>query len=209
LNYPTWHGDHVFLGGIVGKVIYVTGAPASGKSTTTQLLLKKVAGTELWEYGARLTDYLRSKGIDLADQATLRAMSSKVAVAAAVKELDDLLIRFVAENRDRSHVLIDSHPVTKEAYGFRITAFRDEQIKALAPDEIWFFYTMPEVAAERIRSNPQGRPLIGIEVARMHTNLQASVAATYGIAAGCAVYMFDSDRDQDGFVAELQNRLGN
>ena len=61
---------------------------------------------------------------------------------------------------------------------------------------------------ERIRRDPGGRPLISVEEARMHTFMQASVAANYGIIAGCPVYLFDSDTVQDHLVEQLRARLG-
>ena len=176
----------------MGRVVYVTGAPASGKSTTTAMMLLGMDGVSVWEYGARLTAHLRAGGVDVADQDELRRQSSRLAVAKAVDEVDDQLLAFVAATRGRGHVLIDSHPVTREHHGLRITAFSHEHFRHLAPDEIWCFYTAPEVA---------------VETARMHTILQASVAAAYGIAAGCPVYLFDTDREQAGLVAELRARL--
>ncbi|RYC31261.1 AAA family ATPase [Lichenibacterium minor] len=191
----------------MGKVVYVTGAPASGKSTTTGLLAAMVPGIERWEYGARLTDHLRREGIDLADQNQLRRESSKVALAGTIRELDRLLLAFVEDRRGGAHVLIDSHPVTKEDYGFRVTAFSQSDFVRLRPDEIWVLYTTPEVAVSRIRDDPGGRPAIDIETARMHTFLQASVATTYGIIAGCPVHVFDTDRDPDALVRDLAGRL--
>ncbi|SOB80704.1 adenylate kinase [Sphingomonas guangdongensis] len=184
----------------MSKVIYVTGAPASGKSTTTKLLLERVEAVEVWEYGARLVEHLRKTGVDIADQDELREKSSRLAVAAAVDRVDDALLEFVGERRGRGHVVIDSHPVTREHHGFRITAFSHDRFRLLAPDEIWCFYTAPEVAVARIAADPRGRPMVDVETARMHTMLQASVAATYGIVAGCPVYLFDTDRDQESLV---------
>lgn len=192
----------------MGKVVYVTGAPASGKSTTTRLMLGGMGGIAVWEYGARLTEHLRAAGVDLADQDELRQKSSRLAIADAIDEVDDRLLEFVAARRLEGHVLIDSHPVTREHHGFRITAFSHDRFRTLAPDEIWCFYTAPEVAVAHIAADPRGRPAVDVETARMHTMLQASVAATYGIAAGCPVYLFDTDCDQGELVAELRNRLG-
>ncbi len=191
----------------MGQVIYVTGAPASGKSTTTQALLKAMPGVALWEYGARLTEHLRSRGVDLVDQKELREKSSHVALGEVINEVDDHLLAFVAERRAFGHVIIDSHPVTREHYGFRITAFSHERFRMLAPNEVWCFYTAPEIAIARIEADPRGRPQIDVETARTHTSLQASVAATYGIAAGCPVYLFDTDREQSELVTELKARL--
>lgn len=191
----------------MGKVVYVTGTPAAGKSTTTGLLAAMVPGIERWEYGARLTDHLRREGTDLADQDQLRRESSKVALARTIRELDRRLLEFVEDQRGRAHVLIDSHPVTKEDHGFRVTAFSQSDFVRLRPDEIWVLYTSPEITVSHIRDDPGGRPAISVETARLHTFLQASVAMNYGIVAGCPVHLFDTDRDRDALVQELAGRL--
>ena len=105
-------------------------------------------------------------------------------------------------------MIIDSHPVTKETYGFRVTAFAQEKVQRLRPDEIWVLYTAPCVMRERIRRTPGGRPMITEEEARMHTSTQVSVAVSYGIMTGSPVYLFDTDQDQALIVNSLLERLG-
>lgn len=192
---------------MVYKVVYVTGAPASGKTSSTARLLEQVPHVGVWEYGARLTEFIKARGSDIVDQRELRARSADVVTPADINALDDLLRECVRQRRDTQHLLIDSHPVTKEQYGFRVTAFSLDRFMSLRPNEIWLFYTSPEVTVERIRRDAAGRPEITIEEARMHTMTQASVAATYGIAAGCPVYMFDTDLDQMELLDKLRGRL--
>lgn len=189
------------------KTIYLTGAPASGKSSTLALLEAQDRNLQVWEYGARLTAYIQGQGQALADQAQLRSQSSIIVRPEHVDALDEQLIKWTQKRRSHSHVLIDSHPVTKEAYGFRVTAFSEQKIRQLRPDEIWVFYTSPDVALQRIRHKADGRPEISLEEARMHTISQAAVATTYGVLCGCPVYMFDTDRNQQELVEVLVKRL--
>jgi adenylate kinase len=189
------------------RVIYVTGAPASGKSSTLARLHAMLPQVGVWEYGAKLTEFLKARGADIADQRELRSRSAGVVTPADINALDNLLQEWVEERRDSQHLLIDSHPVTKEQYGFRATAFSLDRIKSLGLSEIWLFYCPPEITVERIRRGPAGRPEIALEEARMHTFAQASVAVTYGVAAGCPVYMFDTNVDQTELVIRLRGRL--
>lgn len=189
------------------KTVYVTGAPASGKSSTTLRLRDSLPNIEVWEYGGRLTSFLQARNSTLANQDELRTRSATIATPEHIDAVDDLLLDWIRKGRSSCHLLIDSHPVTKEEYGFRITAFSLDRFKALGPDEIWFFYTEPEVTIERIAKNAAGRPSISKEEARMHTFAQGAVAATYGIAAGCPVYMFDTDTSQEELVERLRRRL--
>lgn len=189
------------------KVIYLTGAPAAGKSSTTKLLASRVPELLLWEYGARLTDFVMARSVDIASQDDLRTRSADVVTPDDVAEVDRALLAFVQENRSTHHVVIDSHPVTKESYGYRITPFSFDQVRSLAPDEIWVLYASPEETRRRIAKESGGRPMISVEEARMHSALQASVAATYSISVGCPAYLFDTALVQDELVSRLEQRL--
>lgn len=172
-----------------------------------RLLAARQPDLQVWEYGARLTTFLQDRGASVSSQDELRAHSAKIATPDDINALDEELLRWWGQARMRGSAVIDSHAVTKEDYGFRVTAFSIEQFQQLAPDEIWLFYTAPEVALERISRAPGGRPMISVEEARMHTAAQASVASTFAIASGCPLYMFDTDTDQDSLVDRLICRL--
>ncbi|MDR6332338.1 adenylate kinase [Xanthobacter flavus] len=171
------------------------------------LLKQQVADLDVWEYGARLTSYLQKQGRSIGSQEDLRSLSAKVALPSDITALDDELLEWTKTRRLHGHVAIDSHPVTKEQYGFRVTAFSAERFKKLGPDEIWLFYVSPEVTLERIATASGGRPAITIEEARIHSAAQASVACTFAIAVGCPVYMFDTDVPQEELVGILASRL--
>ncbi|MDP3634931.1 ATP-binding protein [Phenylobacterium sp.] len=191
----------------MGKVVYLTGAPASGKSSTTRLLREGDPELLVWEYGARLTEHINGRSVGIVHQDQLRERSASVVTAADIEDVDRALLEFVATHRSTHNIIIDSHPVTKEAFGFRITPFSLEQFRRLAPDEIWLLYVSPKVTIERIANDPAGRPTVSEEDARLHTSLQASVAATYGISIGRAVHLFDGAGDRSELIARLQKRL--
>jgi adenylate kinase len=191
----------------MSKVIYLTGAPAAGKSSTTRMMAERVPGLLVWEYGARLTDHIMAKATDITGQSDLRARSAGVVRPEDVAEVDQALLAFVKKHRPTNHVLIDSHPVTKEVYGYRITPFSFRQFQALRPDEIWVLYANPQETIRRISADAGGRPIVTEEEARLHTFLQAAVAATYGISLRCPVYMFDTAAAGDELVDRLVDRL--
>lgn len=194
--------------GDLAKVIYLTGAPASGKSSTTRLLADVVPGLLVWEYGLYLTEHVAKRSGAVTSQDNLRKHSSSVVAPEDVAQVDLALLDFVATNRVSKNIVIDSHPVTKESYGFRITPFSLEQFKLLAPDEIWFFYASPVATVTRIANDAAGRPMISEEEARMHTVLQSSVAATYGMSLGTPVYLFDTTTvDRPDLISRLAQRL--
>ena len=189
------------------KVIYLAGAPAAGKSSTTRMLAEQVPNLLIWEYGARLTEYLKTRSLEVRSQDDLRFRSSGLVTPADVAAVDQLLAAFVQEHRLNQPVVIDSHPVTKETYGYRITAFSHDKIAQLTTDEIWVLFASPDETRRRIADEPDGRPMITDEEARMHTALQASVAATYGIITGAPVYLFDTAQPRKDLVDRLVGRL--
>lgn len=189
------------------KVIYLTGAPAAGKSSTTKLLMSRATDILVWEYGSRLTDYCKHKYPGISSQTQIRTQSAQLITSGDIEALDQELLAFVDKNRLENHIIIDSHAVTKEESGYRITPFSLSQFAALSPDEIWVLYASPEETRRRIAENSGGRPLVTEEEARMHTMLQASVAATYSMSIRCPVYLFDTASPRDALVERLAERL--
>lgn len=122
----------------------------------------------------------------------IREKSGTVVRPEDVQELDDRLVAWVADERMRSPIVIDSHPVTKEAYGFRVTAFSTGQVLQLAPDCIVCLYAAPEELERRIRANPQGRPLPSLYELGLHTQVQVDVAVQYGVLLGKPCHLMDS-----------------
>ena len=183
-------------------VIYLTGAPATGKSSLCQELADAVEAIEVFEYGAELTAYLNEKhrkGSDFS-QDELRRMSAKVANKEDIEVVDDRLLSMVKEKRRDHVVLIDSHAVTKESYGFRVTGFDIERIRLLEPTHIVCLYAWPGVVRARISQDSGGRPHVSGEEAEMHAHLQSSVAIGYGLATGAPVYFFDSSVERHELV---------
>jgi adenylate kinase len=189
------------------EVMYLTGAPAAGKSSVSRVLQELVAPLAVFEYGQRLTEYLARERAGLT-QTSIREQSARVVTPQDVAAVDRQLTEFVDSERERSHVLIDSHPVTKERYGFRVTAYSLEGIRRLAPTMVCMLYTPPAVALERIGAAPDGRPMISEFEAQFHTELQASVAATYAVGLGVPMYLIDSSRSLAEVAGELARRFG-
>lgn len=189
------------------KVIYLTGAPAAGKSSTTRLLSERVTDLLIWEYGVKLTEHCAARSASVLGQEEVRARSAALVTIEDVGIVDHALLQFVDKNRFSRNIIVDSHPVTKEEWGFRITPFSFDQFARLAPDEIWTLYASPEETHRRIGNDSGGRPLVTEEEARMHTMLQASVAATYGMSIRCPVYLFDTTLPRDELLSRLAGRL--
>lgn len=181
-------------------VIYLTGAPATGKSSLCRELSKKLIPLKVIEYGSELTKYINSKISSEFTQEDIRARSSSVITKQDVDDVDRLVVKEIAECRLHSHVIIDSHAVTKEEYGYRVTSFNPTMLSSLNPSFIVNLYTESEIALERISSNSAGRPSITNFEAGMHTQLQSGLSLTYGVLSGVPIYFLDSDVERDILV---------
>jgi adenylate kinase len=188
------------------QVIYLTGAPATGKSTLMASLAGKLAPLVSFSYSKELADYVSRRDRTTYTQDDMRRHSASVITPEDVLAVDGKLIKLVADRRNSCHLVIDSHAVTKEAYGFRVTAFKAEQIEAIRPTMIVVLYASPEVLIERIRRNEQGRPVPSPYEAMFHSDLQGAVALIYGIRVGVPVYFFDSNRPVEQLVGEITKR---
>ncbi|MBL8124179.1 MAG: AAA family ATPase [Blastocatellia bacterium] len=188
-------------------VIYLTGAPASGKSTLVELLEGNFQPMKTFVYSRVLADYLREKSVRQYSQDHLREKSAQLITPDDIEIVDTRLLDFVTENAKKAHIVIDSHAVTKETYGFRVTPFSLEQLRKLSPTLIFVLYTAPSVILNRIKNNSQGRPTVSEFEAGFHSELQATVALIYGIQIGIPVYFLDSDRPSDDLVSEVVKRI--
>ncbi|MGD9562525.1 MAG: AAA family ATPase [Pyrinomonadaceae bacterium] len=189
------------------EVIYLTGPPASGKSTLVTVLEERFQPMKAFVYSRVLADYLSQKSLNQYSQDNLREMSARIITPEDIEIVDTQLLDFVAENVNKSHIVIDSHAVTKEKYGFRVTPFSLEKLRRLSPTLIFALYTTPSVVVNRILKNSQGRPAVSEFEAAFHCELQSSVAITYGINLGLPVYFLDSDRPSDELADEIAKRF--
>lgn len=182
-------------------VIYLTGAPATGKSTLSRNMAARVPGLTVFTYSEELRKLLaRDTAATQLTEDSIRELSARVITAEHVAQLDRELIERANESRTRAPFLIDSHPVTKEDYGFRVTAFSIDMVRALNPDVVLCLYTAPNVVMERIARDAMGRPTVSEFEAAMHNQLQTGVAAQYGVLTGKAVYFLDSAVSPENLV---------
>ncbi|NIE82529.1 MULTISPECIES: ATP-binding protein [unclassified Burkholderia] len=181
----------------MGRVIYLTGAPATGKSSICDAVSRRNTGVRVFSYSSMLRETVSSRTSTLLDAQQIRQNSAAVVTRDDVAATDERLIVEVEAARRTSHVVIDSHPVTKEIYGFRITGFTIEHLHVLKPDVIVCTYTSPEELERRIRSTSEGRVLPSFYDLDMHVKLQASVAIQYGLILGRPSYFLDTSSTLD------------
>jgi len=175
----------------MGKIFLLTGAPATGKSTLRKNLVDQISSLVAFDYGQLLLDQKRGEGIDLTYE-SMRSNSSNVISFRHVKEMDERVIHRISELRTSSHVVVDSHAVTREEFGFRAVPFSHEQLGRIAFNAIIALRCDSEVILSRIANDPAGRLSITRELAMEHQILQESVGLSYAITCGCPFFVLDS-----------------
>lgn len=171
-------------------VVYLTGAAATGKSTLARNLRALCPELVVFSYSERLRDLIANRQGALHDDET-RRRSAGVVTPADIETLDNSLLSLVTYERASRSILIDSHSVTKEDFGFRVTGVSTERIKALNPDAIVCLYAHGQAVIDRLRTQATG-PLMSVFEADMHSYMQAQLAIQYGVIVGKPVYLFDA-----------------
>jgi adenylate kinase len=189
------------------KTVYLTGAPGSGKTTALDGIQSRLPEVACWKYSERLAEHLHRSAGGAIDHHKLRSKSAGIVTPTDIEAVDMALSEFVASSSGLRHVIIDSHPVTKEAYGFRCTPFSAERLLSLNLDEIWVTYVDATTTLSRLRTSETGRQPVTSDEAELHTSMQASVAIQYGIAAGRPVYFFNTAAPPDDVVGQMLKRL--
>lgn len=176
----------------MGKVIYLTGAPATGKSTLTSRVANYAKGVEVFTYSLELARVTSAK-IGQLTQKDMREQSASIITREDVALVDEELIERAASFRQRDGFLvIDSHPVTIEEFGFRVTPFTREMLSRLSPDVITCLYADAATLEARIKADAAGRPLPSQAELNRHVDLQCQVAWTYAFESGASLYFLDA-----------------
>ncbi len=181
----------------MSKVIYLTGAPASGKSTLTENISKRFPDACIFTYSKELLKVVERRVASVKTQDDLRQHSAAVITHDDVKIVDNELLKLLETTRNKKNVIIDSHPVTIESYGFRVTPFAKAQIKRLNPDVIICLFSDAETVRKRICENPAGRPLPSSFELDLHTQLQSQIASIYAMETGARLFLLNSSVSRD------------
>lgn len=193
----------------MNPVIYLTGAPAAGKSTLCRNLKLAVPSLAVFAYSEKLREHVAQRaGLVQLSEDEIRRQSATLVTRDDVVAVDAQLRAFVTQQRQTQPIVIDSHPVTKEAFGFRVTPFTQAELRALSPDVILCLYLDSSQVAARIRADPMGRPLPSPFELDLHTHLQTSVAVQYGLILDRPVYLLDSSVGEAALVEAALKRAG-
>lgn len=108
--------------------------------------------------------------------------------------MDTRIIAEISELRKSSDVIIDSHALTREEYGFRAIPFSAHHLSALQLDALLVLRCDPEVLLARVAADRGGRREMSVELAREIQLLQESVCLNYAVQCGCPFHVIDTSK---------------
>jgi len=191
-----------------GQVVLLTGGAGTGKSTLSKVLSEALNPLHRVDFGQLLLDRKIGQGMSSLTYEDLRRDSSRLITAADVRAVDEDLLVTLPALRRRANVLIDSHAVTKEPFGYRVTHYSLDQLKRLSLDAVFVTYCDPAELVMRVREDPKGRPPISEFEALHYMALQEGVAINYAIACGCPCYFLRTgDRSAEDVASEILRLL--
>ena len=185
----------------MGKVIYLTGVPASGNTTLCERLTQSAEDIIHFRFGRELTAFLEEE--HSVTQEELRSGTDHVSTPHIVRQVDERAIAVAEEHRDTKNIVIDTHALTSEAFGFRLTPMSIEQISRLAPDIVVCVTASPAVVGKRILAASLGRPNLNEDQLRQQANLQQSLVVAYSVICGVPAYFIENN-DEDQLVANVE-----
>jgi adenylate kinase len=175
----------------MGKVILLTGAPGTGKSTLRRSLESCITGLQHFDYGELLLRRKEQEGVVLHYE-ELREQSSSVISSKDVSDTDEWVATEISRLRTTCDVIIDSHALTREDYGFRAIPYSARQLDTIKFDAIIALRCDPEILIARIATDPGGRRGLTVELAREIQILQEALCLHYAVASGCTAFVIDT-----------------
>lgn len=169
-------------------LIYLTGAPATGKTSVADYL-RTTYGARAFSYGQALLDHANLRGIS---HDALREQSSTVVTAELISELDAKLPTLLAGWQEDGPVVIDSHAVTSETWGLRALPYSADALGAIGITHIICLIADGGTLIGRIRATPEGRRADDPWKLEQLNNTQLALAAAYAHTLGIALSAIDA-----------------
>jgi adenylate kinase len=191
------------------KVVYLTGAPSSGKTSLATALAAHLSEIKVFNYGKAMLRHLqdREQLAPQIDLELLRRDTYRQVSVGDVRAINRELATWIEKNRDSGHLIIDTHQVAFGPDGLCALGFTKAELANLSIHEVWVLAAPPRILRERIISDPQGRLIPSEFMADCHSGLQSSLALSYARELNCYFRVFDASVALDDLLATAVRAL--
>jgi adenylate kinase len=166
------HETDESLGSQGWAVFLLTGVPGVGKTTVSKKLGELIDPLEIISFGEVILN-ARADDQPRITHSELRRNPTSEATMRTIKNASELLVLRLHELRTRTNVIIDSHAVAKDRYGFRVTPDGISLLSRIGLRAIFVLHANHDEVRRRLKIDTKGR-------------------ISYGVATGCPVFVLNA-----------------
>ncbi len=181
------------------SIIYLTGAPATGKTSVARYLVEE-CGARRYSYGEALSAAMSEQGYTHEE---LRTESGAIVKRALIAELDAQMPGQVQRWVRDGPVVIDTHAVTAERWGLRSIPYNAETLQAIGITHLVCLSADAATLRNRIEIEAGGRPLESAAKLAQLDQAQVSVVLAYAHTLGAPAFVIDAGRPLDAVQRDV------
>ena len=184
-----------------GKFVLMTGVPGVGKTTIARNIETRIRPIVRIGFGELIFEVKQQQGTT-ENYGQLKATPDKLIPINYVSLAEEVLLNRVAEFRYTTNILLDSHAVVNDYFGFRIVPEINDFERAKI-DAIIVIHAPFEIVNQRVIREPKGRNPISKQTFEKHQAMQDAVAIHFSLMARCPMYVVETDDDLNKSVHVL------
>jgi adenylate kinase len=125
-----------------------------------------------------------------------------------ITEIDMLILQQLRKMAPTQNVIIESHAVNKDNYGFKINPFNTKMLSLISPDLLLMLYTSnPEDVYKRLLENDSGQEWKSPDDVYYCQMFQSMLALQYSILQGKELRFLDVSNGIDRIAEWIQKKV--
>lgn len=185
-------------------ICLVTGVPGVGKTTVCSMLAAKYPDRYRHvSFGKLILEALQESGERAVNHSDLRRDVSRLVTPTVIERATRLLEERARSGDARAWAIVDSHAVSQDWYGYRVTADGPRYFAVIRYSAIVNLFADAATVLKRTASDRAGRRALSEKELEIHFGLQAAVSICYGSLSECPVFFVDGGGELDAVVERV------